>query len=71
MSPKERTGWLLQDHLTGIICFGKFTMIQAMALNRRGLTTQSCPCLIIHRNSGSEIMLVHKTERYRKRTKVY
>lgn len=39
MSPKERTDWLLQDHLTGIICFGEFTMIQARAFNLRSLQT--------------------------------
>lgn len=37
MSPKESTDRLLQGHLTGIICFGEFTMIQAIVFNLRGL----------------------------------
>lgn len=35
--PKQSIDWLLQDHLTGIICFGGFTMIQAMAFNLKCL----------------------------------
>lgn len=37
MSTKENTDWLLQDHLTGVISFSEFTMIQAIAFNLRGL----------------------------------
>ena len=37
MSWEESSDWLLQDHLTGTICFGEFTTTQPRAVNLRGL----------------------------------
>lgn len=41
MSPKESIDWLLQDHLTGIICFGEVTTIQAGVFKFRDLLVMS------------------------------
>lgn len=37
VSPKESIDWLLQDHLTGIICFGEVTTIHAGVFKFRDL----------------------------------
>lgn len=36
-SPKNITGWLLQDHHMSAICFGELSMIQVMAFNLSSL----------------------------------